>query len=114
MATKTLVTLICDLCDAEGDVETHAIAVDRKDRELEACPSCWAKIEKATMQALVNGRTVTKGSRRRRSASSEPTPTVNGAPSSKVVRAWAEANGVECPSRGRVPESVLEQYAAAH
>lgn len=34
--------------------------------------------------------------------------------SSKDVRAWAAANGVECPTHGRVPRSVVEQYEAAH
>lgn len=32
---------------------------------------------------------------------------------SKAVRAWAEANGVEVSSRGRIKADVVEQYRAA-
>ena len=35
-------------------------------------------------------------------------PTGNAA----EVRAWAAANGIECPSRGIVPRAVVEQYQA--
>lgn len=31
----------------------------------------------------------------------------------KAVRAWAEANNVVCPERGRVPQSVVAAYTAA-
>jgi hypothetical protein len=41
-----------------------------------------------------------------RKASSEPT--------SRALRAWAEANGFDVLSRGRVPEIVREAYKAAH
>jgi hypothetical protein len=33
--------------------------------------------------------------------------------SPKGVRAWAQANGVEVPARGRIPGKVLEQYKAS-
>lgn len=32
------------------------------------------------------------------------------APKPSELRAWAAENGVECPAKGRVPESVLEAY----
>lgn len=32
----------------------------------------------------------------------------------KAIRAWAAENGVSCPSVGRVPKAVREQYDAAH
>ncbi|WP_129307967.1 histone-like nucleoid-structuring protein Lsr2 [Streptomyces sp. L2] len=31
----------------------------------------------------------------------------------QTVRAWADDNGIECPSRGRVPKQVLEAWRAA-
>ena len=30
---------------------------------------------------------------------------------SSTIRAWAIANGVECPKRGRIPASVVERFA---
>lgn len=35
-------------------------------------------------------------------------------PDRKVVRAWAMANGVACPARGRVPASAVAAYLEAH
>lgn len=34
-------------------------------------------------------------------------------PSSKAVRAWAKAQGLDVPSRGPIPDEVVEQYKAA-
>ena len=33
--------------------------------------------------------------------------------SPKDVRAWAQANGVEVPARGRIPGKVIEQFRAS-
>jgi hypothetical protein len=35
-------------------------------------------------------------------------------PKAADVRAWAEAEGIDLPDRGRVPDEVVEQYQAAH
>lgn len=32
---------------------------------------------------------------------------------SRVIRAWAAANGIEIANRGRVPEDIVKQYDAA-
>ncbi|MEW2300273.1 histone-like nucleoid-structuring protein Lsr2 [Streptomyces sp. NPDC006655] len=34
-------------------------------------------------------------------------------PDPKAVRAWAAENGVDVPARGKIPDAVYEQYAAA-
>lgn len=41
-------------------------------------------------------------------------PQEDDKPEAKVVRAWAVENNVEVPAKGRVPETVYEQYAEAH
>lgn len=35
-------------------------------------------------------------------------------PSMSVVRKWAQDNGIDVPTRGRVPDAVFEQYAQVH
>lgn len=35
-------------------------------------------------------------------------------PAPAVVRAWARANKVKVPDRGRIPEAVMEKYLAAN
>ena len=37
----------------------------------------------------------------------------NGQVDTKAVRKWAESNGIELSSRGRVPADVIEKYKAA-
>jgi len=29
---------------------------------------------------------------------------------SSTIRAWAAANGIDCPKRGRIPAAVVERY----
>lgn len=43
------------------------------------------------------------------SGGSEPAPDYTA----KEVRAWALANGVEVPARGRIPSRVIEKYKAS-
>ena len=32
---------------------------------------------------------------------------------SSTIRAWAAANGIDCPKRGRIPAAVVERYTAS-
>lgn len=41
-------------------------------------------------------------------------PATDRAPDNSEVRAWAEAAGVPCPARGRIPGTVRDAYDAAH
>ncbi|MFJ1653513.1 histone-like nucleoid-structuring protein Lsr2 [Streptomyces sp. NPDC088337] len=43
----------------------------------------------------------------------EPEPEPAPRPDAKTVRAWAAENGVDVPARGKIPDSVYEQYQAA-
>jgi hypothetical protein len=51
----------------------------------------------------------TKTGGRRRSASGGS----KGDYSAKEVRAWAKAQGIDMPERGRIPGEILEQYKSA-
>ncbi|MEU2340062.1 histone-like nucleoid-structuring protein Lsr2 [Streptomyces sp. NPDC013172] len=52
-------------------------------------------------------------------AEPEPAPAEQGTadeqtkPEPKAVRAWAAENGIDVPARGKIPDTVYEQYAAA-
>ncbi|GAA1577937.1 Lsr2 family DNA-binding protein [Streptomyces globosus] len=43
-----------------------------------------------------------------------PTPRPEGAPSSSLVRAWAQKQGKAVSPRGRLPESLVRAYRSAH
>jgi hypothetical protein len=34
--------------------------------------------------------------------------------SAAEIRAWAAANGIDCPPRGRIPNTIAQAYADAH
>lgn len=44
MASKRIVTLVCDVCGTDDMVETHTISVDLTTVEGEACLTCWQSI----------------------------------------------------------------------
>lgn len=50
------------------------------------------------------------GGRKSRSSDS---PNRGGQVDTRAVRRWAEANGIQLSSRGRVPADVVEKYSAA-
>jgi nucleoid-associated protein Lsr2 len=51
------------------------------------------------------------GGRKTRSSSSSVSG--NGQVDTKAVRKWAQSNGIELSSRGRVPADVIDKYKAA-
>lgn len=41
-------------------------------------------------------------------------PVIATGPSLKAVRAWAKAEGIDVPARGKLPDEVIARYQAAH
>jgi hypothetical protein len=41
-------------------------------------------------------------------------PATTDGPTPKEIRAWAAEQGIECPTRGRVPNTVTDAYRDAH
>lgn len=109
MARKTTVveTVIDDMDGSTKGIETVAFALDGKSYEIDLGPknakAIRADLEKWTSHARKGARSAARG---RRGA---PRPTSDAA----AIREWAKANGVEVPSRGRIPATVTEQYRAA-
>lgn len=52
------------------------------------------------------------GGRKRRGGITRPT--ASGSPNSKEIRQWAVEAGYEVPARGRLPQSLVDEYTAAH
>lgn len=75
------------------------------DQELTAITSKREQLEKelAALQAREAELAPPKKAGRR-------TPT---SPDTKAARAWAAANGVDCPPRGRVPKTVMDAWRAS-
>ncbi|GAA4382503.1 histone-like nucleoid-structuring protein Lsr2 [Agromyces bauzanensis] len=104
MATKTVVTLVDDIDGTDAD-ETVAFTIDGTSYEIDLSADNAAAF-RAALQPYVDAARRAPGRGGRRGA-------VTTAPS-KEIRAWAEANGINVPARGRIPATVQERYRTAN
>jgi len=109
MAKKIIEQYVSDLSGAEMPKGSSSLrfAFDGKSYEIDLTSDERTAFEHAVAKYIAVARpTSFRGGRSSRSSSGGPDP--------KVVRAWAKDNGHEVPSRGRIPSTILEAYAAAH
>ena len=104
MATKVLTTLQDDL-DGSAATETVRFGLDGVDWEIDLSERNANRLRNSLSDFIQHGRKVA-GKRSRQSASTNHVDT-------KAVRKWAEANGIQVSTRGRVPIDVVERYQAA-
>ena len=111
MAQQVTVTLIDDLDGSPAD-ETIIFALDGANYEIDLNAKNSAALRKALDKYLAAGRRQTRpgaarrsrsGGSRGRSAEVDP----------KSVRAWAQEQGLEISSRGRIPAQIIDRYHAA-
>ena len=108
MARRIEVTLVDDV-DGSTGVETVEFSVRGADYEIDLGEANLAKFEKALAPWIKQARKVGGRTRRRRAGGggrAEVSPT--------EVRRWAEEQGMEVSSRGRIPREVMAAYIAAH
>lgn len=103
MAKKTVVTLVDDIDGTEA-IETLTFAFDGTSYEIDLSKSNAKAFRKAVQPYVDAGRKATVRSGRRTAARTTD---------ARDIRAWAAANGVDVPARGRIPVSVQEQYRAS-
>jgi nucleoid-associated protein Lsr2 len=104
MATKVLTTLQDDI-DGSAAVETIRFALNGVEWEIDLSERNANRLRNSLNDFITHGRKV--GAKRERNAASsrdfEP----------KDVRQWAEANGIDVNSRGRIPAEIIERYRSA-
>jgi len=103
MATKVLTTLQDDIDGSEA-TQTIRFALDGIEYEIDVSDRNANRLRNSLSDFIAHGRKV--GGRRGKPASS-------GQVDTKAVRKWAEANGIEVSTRGRIPTDVVERYRAA-
>lgn len=119
MAQKINVELVDDL-DGTPAVETVVFGLDGKTYELDLNEKNAARLRKNLDRFVGNARKVTTGrvkTRRTRAAAANlPTPTHTApvGPTSREIREWAQAQGMEVSTRGVVKSEIRELYLAAH
>lgn len=114
MAQKTSIAYFSDLSDVEitdSDAPTVHFGWDGSDYTIDLTAKEAEKFHKAIEPYLNAGVKVSGGRSSRKASSSKPAST---GPDAKDVKAWADQQGLEYPSRGRLPKTLTDAYAAAH
>lgn len=108
MAQRVEVRITSDLSGDEG-AATHLFGIDGNTYEIDLTEKEAAKLRTFLTTYVEKGRKVRQGGRAtaRRSGS-------NGTgPNPRDVRAWAKAQKIAVPERGRIPGAVIEQFEKA-
>jgi hypothetical protein len=111
MAREVVERLVDDLDGGEA-AETVTFALDGTSYELDLSKKNAAAFRKSFDRYIKAGRRSATGASRRRKAS----PSRNGSTRDfdiTSLREWAGANDVPVPSRGRIPQAVVDQYKQA-
>lgn len=104
MAQRVVVTLSDDIDGSEA-AETIAFGLDGKSYEIDLNEANAKKLRKALAPYVEAGR--------KRSRSGKAYRQTQVAPDPAAVRAWAQANKLEVPARGRIPKKVYEAFTEA-
>ncbi len=112
MAQRTVIELVDDLTGEaipDGEGKTVAFTFQGVSYEIDLSDDSIAELTDALSPYIESGRRVGgRPSRSRVAAVAKVVPI-----DTKTVRAWADANGIEVSSRGRLAADVIEQYRAA-
>ncbi|GAA4802163.1 Lsr2 family protein [Streptomyces ziwulingensis] len=104
MAQRVVVTLFDDIDGSEA-AETIAFGLDGRTYEIDLNETNARKLREALEPFVEAGR--------KRSRSGKAYRQTEVAPDPSAVRAWAQANRMDVPARGRIPKRVYEAFAAA-
>ncbi|MCO4700369.1 hypothetical protein LRR80_06477 [Streptomyces sp. RO-S4] len=104
VAQKVVVTLFDDIDGSEA-AETIAFGLDGKSYEIDLNEANARKLREALEPYVDAGR--------KRARSGKAYRQTEVAPDPAAVRAWAQANRMDVPARGRIPKRVYEAFTAA-
>lgn len=110
MAKRTIAKYFSDLSgnDIESTSPTVHFAFDGASYEIDLTEAEADELREALAPYVAVARRAagTRAARKATSSSDGPSP--------KDVRAWAVAQGIDVPSRGRIPASLTEAYESQH
>jgi hypothetical protein len=104
--------VIVDDLTGEAGATTRHICFDGVDYEIDLTDASFARLRDDMRRYLEVARVATKSSARGSRGTPIRRKQVIPSPSA-TIRAWADANGVDCPARGRIPATVVEAYEQA-
>jgi hypothetical protein len=109
MARHETVVITDDLDGSEG-AKTYTFSYQGAQYEVDLGGKNAAKLEKALSPFIDAGRKLGGGGGRRQD---RQRGSGRSASDAAAVRAWARTNNIHVPQRGRIPQTVRDQYAAA-
>ena len=113
MAQRTVITMTDDMDGSEA-TETVVFGLDGSTYEIDLNDAHAEDLREVLAAYVSAARRIGSGTGGRAARTSSPRPRAADGIDPKAVRAWAEANGVEVNSRGRLKAGVVEQYKAAN
>ena len=112
---RTTITQVSDDLDGSKDAEEVSFSFDGVDYTIDLSKKNRAALEKVLKPYLdvATRQTGRSSSRQRRTATSKRSTRRTG-PDLAAVREWAKANDIAVSERGRVAQTVLDQYTEAN
>lgn len=116
MAKKTQVILIDDIDGGKAD-ETVKFAIDGQAYEIDLSTAHANELRESLAKFQEHGTRLGRysvGVARGSSRSGSGRRQAVDREQNKAIREWAERNGKKVSPRGRIPQSIVEEYNAAH
>ena len=106
--------VVVDDITGEAGASTRRLRLDGVEYDIDLTDESFASLQEQLRPYLEKARVVPMSKRGKSSASEgrgTPVRQKQDLPAaSSTIRAWAAANGIDCPKRGRIPASVVERY----
>ena len=106
--------VVVDDITGEAGATTRRIRLDGVEYDIDLTEDSFAGLQDLLRPYLEKARVVPIAKRGRPSgAEGRGTPVRQKQElpaASSTIRAWAAANGIDCPKRGRIPSAVIERY----
>lgn len=107
MATRMM--RVCDVCDAPASNDALRFAWGSSFYETDLCAKHASDFVDMMETVIKSARKMGAGPKSSPSITSTPGPRTPRF-DTKDVRAWAKTKGIEVNPKGRVPESLIQQY----
>jgi len=109
MAKEVIETLVDDL-DGSPAVQTIQLGWNGEWREIDLSKRNAATLSRTLDRYWEVGRPVSAASQSRRRRNPATSRSNKSSRDPKAIRAWAVANGIEVPTRGRIPGELERRY----
>jgi len=110
--------VVVDDITGEAGASTRRLRLDGVEYDIDLTNETFAGLQEVLRPYLEKARVVpmskrTKGTGQREGRGTPVRQKQELPAASSTIRAWAAANGIDCPKRGRIPAAVVERYTSS-